>query len=125
MAEAFYSKEHQWVRLDGGEARVGITDYAQATLGDIVYVELPALGVSFAKGEQAAVVESVKTASEVYSPIAGMVSEVNTALNAEPDLVNKDPEGKGWFFSLKLEGAPDYEGLMTAAAYAEFVRGLE
>jgi glycine cleavage system H protein len=124
MAEAFYSKEHQWVRLDGVEARVGVTDYAQQTLGDVVYVELPALGLSLAKGEQAAVVESVKTASEVYSPIAGTVSAVNAALNAEPDLVNKDAEGEGWFFSLKVEGTADYEGLMTAAAYAEYVKGL-
>jgi glycine cleavage system H protein len=124
MAEAFYSKEHQWVRLDGVEARVGVTDYAQQTLGDVVYVELPALGLSLAKGEQAAVVESVKTASEVYSPIAGTVSAVNKALNAEPDLVNKDAEGEGWFFSLKVEGTADYEGLMTAAAYAEYVKGL-
>ena len=124
MAEAFYSKEHQWVRLDGVEARVGVTDYAQQTLGDVVYVELPALGLSLAKGEQAAVVESVKTASEVYSPITGTVSAVNAALNAEPDLVNKDAEGEGWFFSLKVEGAADYEGLMTAAAYAEYVKGL-
>jgi glycine cleavage system H protein len=124
MAEAFYSKEHQWVRLDGVEARVGVTDYAQQTLGDVVYVELPALGLSLAKGEQAAVVESVKTASEVYSPIAGTVSAVNKALNAEPDLVNKDAEGEGWFFSLKVEGTADYEGLMTAAAYAESVKGL-
>jgi glycine cleavage system H protein len=124
MAEAFYSKEHQWVRLDGVEARVGVTDYAQQTLGDVVYVELPALGLSLAKGEQAAVVESVKTASEVYSPITGTVSAVNAALNAEPDLVNKDAEGEGWFFSLKVEGTADYEGLMTAAAYAEYVKGL-
>ena len=124
MAEAFYSKEHQWVRLDGVEARVGVTDYAQQTLGDVVYVELPALGLSLAKGEQAAVVESVKTASEVYSPITGTVSAVNAALNAEPDLVNKDAEGEGWFFSLKVEGTADYEGLMTPAAYAEYVKGL-
>ena len=124
MSEAFYSKEHQWVRLDGVEARVGVTDYAQQTLGDVVYVELPALGLSLAKGEQAAVVESVKTASEVYSPITGTVSAVNAALNAEPDLVNKDAEGEGWFFSLKVEGTADYEGLMTAAAYAEYVKGL-
>ena len=124
MAEAFYSKEHQWVRLDGVEARVGVTDYAQQTLGDVVYVELPALGLSLAKGEQAAVVESVKTASEVYSPITGTVSAVNAALNAEPGLVNKDAEGEGWFFSLKVEGTADYEGLMTAAAYAEYVKGL-
>jgi glycine cleavage system H protein len=125
MSEAFYSREHQWVRLDGDEARIGITDYAQKTLGDVVYVELPAVGTGFAKGEQAAVVESVKTASEVYSPIAGMVSAVNTALNAEPELVNHDPEGEGWFFSLKTDSPPDYSGLMSAAAYAEYVKGLE
>ena len=125
MSEAFYSKEHQWVRLDGDEARVGITNYAQRTLGDIVYVDLPAVGAVLAKDAQAAVVESVKSANEVYSPIAGSVSAVNTALDAEPELVNQDAEGAGWFFALKLDSALDYEGLMTAAAYADYVKGLE
>jgi glycine cleavage system H protein len=125
MSDAFYSKEHQWVRLDGGEARVGITDFAQQSLGDVVYVELPAVGASLAKGAQAAVVESVKTASEVYSPIAGVVSSVNAALDRKPELVNSDPEGEGWFFSLKTDLPPDYSGLMTAKAYADYVKGLE
>ena len=125
MTEAFYSREHQWVRLEGDVARVGITDFAQASLGDIVYVELPAPGTGFAKGEQAAVVESVKTASEVYTPIAGVISAVNPALGAKPELVNSDPEGEGWFFTLKLDGKPNYSGLMTAGAYAEYVKTLE
>ena len=125
MSEAFYSKEHQWVRLDGNEARVGITDFAQASLGDVVFVELPAVGTAFDKGEQAAVVESVKTASEVYSPIGGIVTSVNEALMPKPELVNSDPEGEGWFFTLEVVSPPDYAGLMTAEAYADYVKALE
>jgi len=125
MSEAFYSKEHQWVRIEGNEARVGITDFAQSSLGDVVYVELPALGTGFAKGEQAAVVESVKTASEVYSPVGGTVSSVNAALGPKPELVNSDPEGDGWFFTLEVASKPDYAGLMTAEAYADYVKTLE
>ena len=125
MTEAFYSKEHQWVRLEGKEARVGITDFAQSSLGDVVYVELPKNGIAFEKGEQAAVVESVKTASEVYSPIAGRVSAVNTALEVTPELVNSDPEGAAWFFILAVDGKPNYSGLMTKAAYLDYVKTLE
>ena len=125
MSEAFYSKEHQWVRIDGNEARVGITDFAQASLGDVVFVEMPAIGTSLAKGEQAAVVESVKAASEVYSPIGGVVTSVNGALGPKPELVNSDPEGEGWFFTLEVASKPDYAGLMTAEAYADYVKALE
>ena len=125
MAEAFYSREHQWVRLEGAEARVGITDFAQSSLGDIVFVELPKPGAKLEKGEQAAVVESVKTASEVYSPIAGTVSAVNETLEGTPELVNSDPEGVAWFFTLAVEGKPDYSGLMTKAAYQDYVKTLE
>jgi glycine cleavage system H protein len=125
MSEAFYSKEHQWVRIDGNKARVGITDFAQASLGDVVFVEMPALGTSVAKGEQAAVVESVKAASEVYSPVGGVVISVNEALGPKPELVNSDPEGEGWFFTLEVGSKPDYAGLMTAEAYADYVKTLE
>jgi glycine cleavage system H protein len=125
MTEAFYSREHQWVRLDGAEAKVGISDFAQSSLGDVVYVELPKVGTKLDKGEQAAVAESLKTASEVYAPIAGTVSAVNTALEGTPELVNADPEGVAWFFTLAVEGKPDYSGLMTEAAYQEYVKTLE
>ena len=125
MTEAFYSREHQWIRVDADKAYVGITDFAQQSLGDVVYVELPAVGTGFSKGEQAAVVESVKTASEVYTPIAGVVRAVNTALAARPELVNNDPEGEGWFFTLQLEAPVDYSELMTAAAYADYVKDLD
>ena len=125
MTEAFYSREHQWIRVDADKAYVGITDFAQQSLGDVVYVELPAVGTGFSKGEQAAVVESVKTASEVYTPIAGVVGAVNTALAARPELVNNDPEGEGWFFTLQLEAPVDYSELMTEAVYAEYVKDLD
>ena len=125
MSEAFYSKEHQWVRIEGNEARVGITDFAQASLGDIVFIEMPSIGASVAKGEQAAVVESVKAASEVYSPISGVVTSVNGALGPKPELVNSDPEGEGWFFTLEVASKPDYAGLITAEAYADYVKTLE
>ena len=124
MSETRYTDQHEWVRLDGGEATVGITKYAAEALGDVVFVELPAAGRKVGAGAEAAVVESVKAASEVYSPVGGEVSQSNAALEAAPAKVNEDPEGDGWFFKLKGVEQGDFAKLMTADAYAEFVKGL-
>ncbi len=124
MSEAFFTDQHEWVRVDGDSATVGITKYAAEALGDVVFVELPAKGRKVGAGAEAAVVESVKAASEVYSPVGGEVSEANSALEAAPAIVNDDPEGAGWFFKLKGVAPGDLTKLMTQAAYAEFVKGL-
>lgn len=122
----YYTKDHEWIDLDdnGDIATVGITDYAQSQLGDIVFVELPASGTRVSKGGDAAVVESVKAASDVYAPVSGTVGEGNPSLEAEPALVNTAPEGDGWFFTLILEDRSELEGLMDRAAYDAFVAGL-
>lgn len=120
----YFTAEHEWIDVDGSAATVGITDYAQGQLGDIVFVELPAPGTSVSKGGDAAVVESVKAASDVYAPVSGKVSEVNAALEAEPALVNSDPEGAGWFFRLELTDTAELDGLMDADGYQAFVAGL-
>lgn len=120
----FYTDEHEWIDVDGDSACVGITDYAQSQLGDIVFVDLPEAGVRVAKGGDAAVVESVKAASDVYAPVCGTVIEGNAALSDDPGLVNSDPEGAGWFFRLTLDDAAELDGLMDAAAYKAFVAGL-
>ena len=119
----FFSKDHEWVALEGEIATVGITDHAQAALGDVVFVELPEVGAVLGQGDQAGVVESVKAASEIYAPIAGEVVEVNTALVEDPALANRAPESEGWFFRLKAAGA-DTEGLMDRAAYDAFLETL-
>jgi glycine cleavage system H protein len=124
MSETRFTDQHEWVRLDGDTATVGITKYAAESLGDVVFVELPAKGRKVGAGAEAAVVESVKAASEVYSPVGGEVSEANTALEKTPAAVNEDPEGQGWFFKLKGVAASEFAKLMTADAYAEFVKGL-
>jgi len=120
----YYTDEHEWISVEGGTATVGITDYAQAQLGDIVFVELPALGANVAKGGEAAVVESVKAASDVFAPVTGTVSEVNSALEEDPALVNSAPETGGWFFKLALADPSELEGLMDAAEYKKFCDGL-
>lgn len=120
----YYTQEHEWIEIDGGDATVGITDYAQGQLGDVVFVELPEAGRQLAKGKDAAVVESVKAASDVYSPVSGTVSEANAALEEDPSLVNSDPEGEGWFFRLTIADEGELEGLMDEAGYKEFVAGL-
>lgn len=120
----YYTDEHEWISVEGGTATVGITDYAQAQLGDIVFVELPAPGANVAKGGEAAVVESVKAASDVFAPVTGTVSEINGALEEDPALVNSAPEGDGWFFKLALQDAAELEGLMNAAEYKAFCDGL-
>ena len=116
----YYTKEHEWVRVDGDTGTVGITDFAQGQLGDIVFVEVPEAGRQVDKGGDAAVVESVKAASDVYAPVSGEVIEGNAALSDTPDLVNTDPEGEGWFFKLRLSDTSQLDGLMDADAYKAF-----
>ena len=120
----YFTDEHEWIDVEGEIATVGITDYAQEQLGDIVFIELPAEGAKFDKGDDAAVVESVKAASDVYAPISGEVIEANGALEDEPALVNSDPEEDGWFFKLRIADPSELEGLMNEAAYRKFVDGL-
>lgn len=120
----YFTDEHEWIEVDGSSATVGITDYAQGQLGDIVFVETPEAGKSLSKGGDAAVVESVKAASDVYAPVSGTVIEGNPALAEDPALVNSDPEGEGWFFKITLEDPSELDGLMDAAAYQAFVATL-
>ncbi|MFG1464065.1 glycine cleavage system protein GcvH [Xanthobacter sp. DSM 24535] len=124
MSDVRYTKEHEYVRIDGDVAVIGISDYAQSQLGDVVFVELPTIGAKVEQGKEAAVVESVKAASEVYAPVSGEVVAVNEALEAAPGAVNEDAEGKGWFVKLKLSDPKELDGLMDAAAYAAFVETL-
>jgi glycine cleavage system H protein len=119
-----YTKDHEYVRVEGDSAVVGISDYAQEQLGDVVYVELPAVGKTLEKGAEAAVVESVKAASEVYAPVSGEVVEVNGELEGAPGAINEDPAGKGWFLKLKLKNPSELEGLMTEEQYREYVASL-
>ncbi len=116
-----FTAEHEWLKIDGDVATVGITTHAAEQLGDLVFVELPEVGSSFDKGGDAATVESVKAASDVYSPLDGEVVEVNQAIVDDPSLVNSDPQGAGWFFKLKLKNTADAEGLLDEAAYKELV----
>jgi glycine cleavage system H protein len=120
----YFTEDHEWVDVEGELATVGITDYAQEQLGDIVFVELPEEGKTFTKGDDAAVVESVKAASDVYAPLSGEVVEVNGALEGEPALVNSDAEEDGWFFKLRLTDSSELESLMNESAYAKYVDGL-
>ncbi len=118
-----YTKDHEWVRLEDGKARVGITDHAQKSLGDIVYVELPPLGKTVKKGERVATVESVKAVGEVFAPLSGKVVAVNEAAAKSPDLVNRDPYGEGWLFVLEIADRAEIENLLTPEAYADLVKG--
>ena len=120
----YFTEDHEWIEIDGDTATVGITDYAQGQLGDIVFAEVPAVGSTLKKGGDAAVVESVKAASDVYAPVSGTVTEGNDALGDDPALVNSDPEGEGWFFKLTLSEASELDSLMDEAAYKAFVAGL-
>jgi glycine cleavage system H protein len=119
-----YTKDHEWIRLDGAVALVGISDHAQEQLGDIVFVELPEVGKKLAKGEELAVVESVKAASEVFAPVAGEVVDVNQALSDSPGAVNEAAEGSGWIVKLKPANAADLEGLMDEGAYKAFLETI-
>ncbi len=120
----YFTREHEWLDVAGDTATVGITDYAQGQLGDVVFVEVPEAGRVVAKGKEAAVVESVKAASDVYSPVSGTVTEANAALTEDPALVNTAPEGDGWFFKLTLSDPAELDGLMDAAAYKAWVATL-
>ena len=125
MSTLKYSKEHEWLQLAGDIATVGISDYAQAQLGDVVYIELPEVGKIVSKGSEAAVVESVKAASEVFSPVSGEVVEINSALDDDPSLVNSDAVGDGWFFRLRLSDTGELDGLMDEATYLAYVETLQ
>lgn len=118
-----YTEDHEWIRVEGDIATVGITHHAQDALGDVVFVDLPEVGQSYAQKEVAGVVESVKAAADVYMPVAGEVTEVNEALRAEPSLANSDPQGAGWFFKVRLADPAQLDALMDEAAYAAFSAG--
>ena len=120
----YFTREHEWIRVEGDSATVGISDHAQQALGDIVFAEVPETGKALAKGQEAAVVESVKAASDVYAPVGGEVTEGNAALADDPALINRDPEGEGWFFKLRLENPTELEGLMDEASYRDWVATL-
>jgi glycine cleavage system H protein len=120
----YFTKEHEWIRVEGDTATVGISNHAQEQLGDIVFAEVPETGRKVSKGQEAAVVESVKAASDVYAPVSGEVTEGNAALGDDPSLINSDPEGEGWFFKLKLDNLSELDGLMDEAAYRDFVASL-
>ncbi len=124
MAGEHYTKEHEWVRLEGATAVCGISEFAQKALGDVVFVELPQVGKTVQAGEQVAVVESVKAASEVYAPIGGKIVAVNNALSSDPSLVNSAPLGDGWFFKLEAAAGDQVAQLMDEAAYTRFANGL-
>jgi len=121
----YFTQEHEWIDVEGDTATIGITDYAQAQLGDLVFIEVPEAGSTLAKGKEAAVVESVKAASDVYSPVSGTVTEGNAALVEDPSVVNSDAEGAGWFYKLTIADPAEIEGLMDESAYKEFVAGLD
>jgi len=120
----YFTGEHEWIKVEGDTATIGISDHAQAALGDIVFAEVPDQGKTLNKGDEAAVVESVKAASDVYAPVAGEVIEGNPALADDPALINRDPEGDGWFFKMTLADASELDGLMDEAAYREWVKSL-
>lgn len=122
MGDLLYSEEHEWVDVEGDVATIGISNFAQEQLGDVVFVELPEVGAEISAGDQVAVVESVKAASEVYSPIAGEVVEINDTIVDDPSGVNGDAEGEGWFFKMKLSDPAELEEMMDSKAYAAFVK---
>ena len=120
----YFTREHEWVRVDGDTATVGISSHAQEALGDIVFAEVPEAGRQVSKGQEAAVVESVKAASDVYAPVSGEVVEGNQALADDPSVVNSDPEGEGWFFKVRLANPSELDGLMDEGAYREWIKTL-
>jgi glycine cleavage system H protein len=124
MSETRFTKDHEWIKIEGKIGTVGITQFAQSQLGDIVFVEVPAAGKAVKAGGEAAVVESVKAASEVYSPVSGTVKEGNAALPDAPETVNADPQGAGWFFKIELADTKELDGLMDQAAYDKYVATL-
>ena len=120
----YFTREHEWIRVDGDTATIGISNHAQEALGDIVFAEVPEAGRRVSKGQEAAVVESVKAASDVYAPVSGEIVEGNQAVADDPALINSDPEGEGWFFKLKLDNPGELEGLMDEGAYREWIATL-
>ena len=120
----YFTREHEWIRVDGDTATIGISNHAQEALGDIVFAEVPEAGRRVSKGQETAVVESVKAASDVYAPVSGEIVEGNQAVADDPALINSDPEGDGWFFKLKLENPGELEGLMDEGAYREWIKTL-
>lgn len=120
----YFTRDHEWVKVEGGAATVGITDFAQGQLGDVVFVENPPVGSPLTRGEEAAVVESVKAASEVYAPLTGTVTEINPELEGEPALVNTAPEDGGWFFRMTVTNAGELDGLMNEADYRAYAADL-
>ena len=120
----FFTKEHEWIRVEGDTATIGISNHAQEQLGDIVFAEVPEAGRRVNKGQEAAVVESVKAASDVYAPVSGEVIEGNQAVADDPSLINSDPEGQGWFFKLKLDNSGELDGLLDEDAYREWIKTL-
>lgn len=121
----YYSEDHEWVNVEGNSGTVGITDYAQNALGDIVFVEIPEIGDDFAKGDEVAVVESVKAASEIYSPVSGEITAVNEELEDNAALVNTSPNGDGWFFKISISDSSELESLLDEAGYENFIAGSE
>jgi glycine cleavage system H protein len=119
-----YTKDHEYIRVEGDTGVVGITDYAQSQLGDVVYVELPSVGKAVEKGGEAAVVESVKAASEIYAPVSGEVVEINGSLEGAPGTVNEDPAGRGWFLKIRLKDHGELESLMTEKQYQDYVKSI-
>jgi glycine cleavage system H protein len=124
MSETRYSKDHEYIRIEGDVGIVGISDYAQSQLGDVVFVELPASGKALSKGAEAAIVESVKAASEVYAPVSGEVTAVNSALEKAPGTINEDPQGEGWFMKIKLSNPSELGDLMSEADYKTYLASL-
>jgi glycine cleavage system H protein len=124
MTKILFSEDHEYIKIENGVGTVGISDFAQKALGDVVYVELPKVGAKLTKGGQAGVVESVKSASELYSPVTGEVVEINGALTGDPALVNSDPLGKAWFFKVKIANENELSGLKDEKAYNDFIKGL-
>lgn len=125
MSKIRYTQEHEWLLEDDGLVTVGITDFAQAQLGDLVYIQLPEIAKAIAKGEEAAIIESVKAASEIKMPVTGVIIEVNTILNDEPGKVNEDPMGTGWFFKLKMNDPGELAGFMDESAYTAFIKDMD
>ena len=122
MAIIKFTEDHEWIRVEGDTGVVGITDFAQEELGDLVFIELPAVGKHFARGEEAAVIESVKAAAELKAPVSGTVTEVNSSVTDEPGKVNADPTGAGWFIKIRLDDANELSGLLDEAAYGALVK---
>ena len=124
MQSRKYTDEHEWISIDGEIGTVGISEYAQGQLGDVVFIEVPEIGTIYKKGQEAAVVESVKAASEVYAPVDGEIVEVNNGLEEDPSIVNSDAEGEGWFYKIKVNNLSDLDGLMDEEAYTLFIEAL-